>query len=77
MRNVKVFSFSIREELVKRIDEIVDECAKNGTVVTRSKVVDTLLDSQTYGRAVNVWVQYFEAEDEYRRTMKEGGTNVE
>lgn len=75
MRNVKVYSFSISEEVVKAIDEIVEQCAVEGVTVTRSKVVNTLLDSQTYGRASKVWAQYFCAEDEYKRMKKERESN--
>lgn len=66
MRNVRIYSFSISKEVVEQLDRIVDECNKKGVNVTRSKVVNTLLDSETLGRTYKTWVNYFVAEHEYK-----------
>lgn len=76
MRKVKVYSFSISKEVVDRLDSIVDACAKEGVTITRSKIVNVLLDSQTMSDTCSAWTKYFCAEDEYLKSLR-GEINAE
>ena len=71
MRNVKIYSMSLSEEIITKIDNICSECGKMGCFVTRSHVIGTLLESAcTNDKNAVAWINYFRAENEYNQMVK-------
>ena len=70
MKNVKIFSMSLNNSVMDKVDTIVSEAEKMGVFVTRSHVVNTLLDSCTSDKSMIGWINYFRAEDEYKQQQK-------
>lgn len=70
MKNVKIYSISINPNIMQRVDDISSECAKEGINITRSKIINTLLESGTNPDSCYSWVKYFLAEWEFKESQK-------
>ena len=70
MKTVRIYSFTLSPDVISKIDNIIDGCAREGVTVTRSKVINTILDAGTNEGPRAAWVRYFIAADEYAEAEK-------
>ncbi|MBO5869654.1 MAG: hypothetical protein J6P84_03595 [Alphaproteobacteria bacterium] len=70
MKNVKIYSMSLNKETISKIDYIVNECNNLGFLVTRSHVINTLIDSCSSEKQCVAWINFFRAENEYNQQIK-------
>lgn len=70
MKNVRIYSFTLSPDVISKIDQIIDGCAIDGVTVTRSKVINTILDAGANDGPRAAWIKYFIAADEYAEAEK-------